>query len=120
MALTYSATTPTVGNEQTVCNHLLLNSIAISTPGVIGVGTMATFGADTNNFENQYPELRQADNSVTPLHLLGLKAIFQIPLFREWVMMHGHATPGKKTMLRLLSQGKQCFGSYNSRIRLIE
>jgi 2-acylglycerol O-acyltransferase 2 len=67
--------------------------------GVIGVGTMATFGADANKFGDAYPGLTQ------PLHLLGLNRIFQIPFFREWVMMHGHATPGKKTMLALLGAG---------------
>lgn len=68
--------------------------------GVIGVGTMATFGAYANNFEQAFPELDQAK-----MHLLGLKPIFQIPFFREWVLMHGHATPGRKTMLRLLGKG---------------
>jgi hypothetical protein len=68
--------------------------------GVIGVGTMATFGADANGFFDAYPGL-----SNQPLHLLGLNRIFQIPFFREWVLMHGHATPGRKTMLKLLGDG---------------
>ena len=68
--------------------------------GVIGVGTMACFGANANRFEELFPELREKR-----LHLLGLNRIFQIPLFREWVLMHGHATPGRKTMKRLLGHG---------------
>jgi len=64
--------------------------------GVIGVGTMATFGSEANGFSKLFPDLQ-------PLHLLGLNKIFQIPFFREWVILQGHATPGKKTMLRLLN-----------------
>lgn len=54
----------------------------------------ACAGTDATGFDKLYPGV--------VLHLMGLKPIFLIPFFREWIMMHGHATPGAKTIRALL------------------
>merc|ERR1719247_2582537 len=64
--------------------------------GIIGVGTSGVFG--TAAYQAACPGLE-------PLHLLGLHRLFQVPFFREWVLLHGHASADKSAMLRLLGRG---------------
>ena len=62
--------------------------------GVFGVAIQSVFGTDSTGFGILFPGVK--------VHLLGLKPIFMIPFFREWVMLHGHATPGRNTIIGLL------------------
>eukprot|EP00439_Symbiodinium_sp_Y106_P016267 s3848_g2.t1 len=69
--------------------------------GIIGVSPMTAFGTDACGFSTAFPGLS--------VHLLGHNAIFRIPFFREWCLMHGHGTVSKKTCLHLLRHGR-CIG----------
>ncbi len=66
--------------------------------GVIAVSAMGGFGTDLCGFSKLFPGV--------DVHLLGLKVLFYIPFFREFVLAHGHATPGEKTILRVLCEGR--------------
>lgn len=66
--------------------------------GIIGVSPMTSFGTDANGFSRTFPGLA--------VHLLGHNAIFRIPLFREWCLMHGHGAVGRETCLYLLRRGE--------------
>lgn len=65
--------------------------------GIIGVSPMTSFGTDGSGFHQTFPGVR--------VHLLGHNAIFRIPLFREWCLMHGHGSAGRDTCLYLLGRG---------------
>eukprot|EP00435_Cladocopium_sp_Y103_P073224 s16_g42.t2 len=65
--------------------------------GIIGVSPMTSFGTDASGFNQTFPGVR--------VHLLGHNAIFRIPLFREWCLMHGHGSAGRDTCLYLLRRG---------------
>eukprot|EP00929_Paragymnodinium_shiwhaense_P013301 TRINITY_DN12116_c0_g2_i1.p1 TRINITY_DN12116_c0_g2~~TRINITY_DN12116_c0_g2_i1.p1 ORF type:complete len:358 (+),score=33.06 TRINITY_DN12116_c0_g2_i1:108-1076(+) len=65
--------------------------------GIIGVAPMSHFGTNVTNFEETFPGV--------PVHLLGHNAIFRIPFFREWCLLHGHATVEKQCCLKLLRDG---------------
>lgn len=75
------------GKPYLFCNH---------PHGVIGSSVMAHFGTNGTGFEQMFPGIT--------VHLAGLKPIFRIPIFREWVNMHGHCTPGKTTLESLLGE----------------
>lgn len=66
--------------------------------GVFGVATQTTLGTDATGFDRLFPGVE--------VHLLGLRPIFNVPFFREWVLLHGHATPGAKTILAILRSGQ--------------
>jgi len=65
--------------------------------GIIGIAPMTHFGTNATGFEDVFPGI--------DVHLLGHSAIFRVPFFREWVLLHGHGTVDKTCCLRLLSQG---------------
>lgn len=65
--------------------------------GIIGVSPMTSFGTDASGFNTTFPGLK--------VHLLGHNAIFRIPFFREWCLMHGHGVAGRDTCLYLLRRG---------------
>lgn len=55
-------------------------------------------GLQPRGFSRTFPGLA--------VHLLGHNAIFRIPLFREWCLMHGHGAVGRETCLYLLRRGE--------------
>lgn len=66
--------------------------------GIIGVAPMTNFGTSISGFEELFPKLR--------VHLLGASAIFRIPFFREWCLLHGHGTVERSCCKSLLEQGR--------------
>lgn len=65
--------------------------------GIIGVAPMTNFGTTVSGFADLFPKIR--------VHLLGASAIFRIPFFREWCLLHGHASVAKASCMQLLSNG---------------
>eukprot|EP00747_Dinoflagellata_sp_TGD_P188822 gnl/TRDRNA2_/TRDRNA2_48350_c0_seq1.p1 gnl/TRDRNA2_/TRDRNA2_48350_c0~~gnl/TRDRNA2_/TRDRNA2_48350_c0_seq1.p1 ORF type:complete len:368 (-),score=27.45 gnl/TRDRNA2_/TRDRNA2_48350_c0_seq1:80-1183(-) len=65
--------------------------------GIIGISPMTNFGTDATDYSKLFPGL--------PVHLLGHSAIFRIPIFREWCLLHGHGSVDRKTCLALLREG---------------
>jgi len=64
--------------------------------GIFGIAIQTSIGTDATGFDELFPGIR--------VHLMGLKPIFAVPFFREWVLMHAHATPGAKTISGLLEK----------------
>lgn len=64
--------------------------------GIIGVAGMTHFGTESTNFSELFPGV--------PVHLLGHSAIFRVPFFREWCLLHGHGTVAKPCCLKLLGR----------------
>lgn len=78
---------------------------------------MTSFGTDANGSSAfdfpvlpVFDELKPRGFSRTfpglAVHLLGHNAIFRIPLFREWCLVHGHGAVGRETCLYLLRRGE--------------
>jgi len=65
--------------------------------GIIGVAGMTHFGTEATGFSEKFPGV--------PVHLLGHSAIFRMPFFREWCLLHGHGTVAKPCCLKLLRRG---------------
>jgi len=65
--------------------------------GIFGISPMTTFGTDATDFTGKFPGIA--------VHLLGHSAIFRIPFFREWCLMHGHGSVDRQTCHKLLRQG---------------
>jgi len=65
--------------------------------GVVGVGTFLTFGLDFFGFRKEFPELESA------VVLLGLDKNFKIPFFREFLLLLGLGTCGKRTILSIFT-----------------
>jgi len=65
--------------------------------GIVGIAPMSNLGTYGTGFDKLFPGV--------PVHLLGHRVIFRIPLFREWALLHGHGTVERSCCLRLLSRG---------------
>lgn len=51
-----------------------------------------------SGFEELFPEIH--------VHLLVASAIFRIPFFREWSLLHGHASVDRSSCMQLLKAGR--------------
>lgn len=72
--------------------------------GVLGVGTMATFGSDEVGFKKLYPGI--------DTHMTGLRQVFYTPLFRDWCLLGG-CLSSDKTSFRHIFQEKQASAALN-------
>lgn len=66
--------------------------------GILGISHMTNFGTEATGFNETFPGV--------PVHLLGHRAFFRIPFLREWVLAHGTSSVEKRTMIRLLGEGR--------------
>ena len=66
--------------------------------GVISAGALLNFGTNATGFETLFPGVS--------VHVLGAKALFRVPFFREWLLAHGGGSVGRKTCDFLLSKGE--------------
>jgi len=65
--------------------------------GIIGVAIMTNFGTSVSGYETLFPRIR--------VHLLGASSMFRIPFFREWALLHGHASVDRSCCMDLLKRG---------------
>ena len=61
-------------------------------------GALATFATEGTEFSKQFPGIRP--------HLLTLASNFNIPLYREIILMLGICSVSKKSCINILKQGK--------------
>lgn len=66
--------------------------------GIISAGALLNFGTNATGFDALFPGV--------DLHVLGAKALFQIPFFREWLLILGGGSVGRKTCETLLGRGE--------------
>ena len=66
--------------------------------GVISAGALLNFGTNASGFEELYPDV--------DVHVLGAKALFRVPFFREWLLAHGGGSVGRKTCGDCLKRGE--------------
>ena len=72
-------------------NHLL----CYHPHGIISMGLQTSLGMDACNFKSNFPGINR--------HVATLVASFKIPLFREWILLHGFVSCGSETMRKILT-----------------
>lgn len=63
--------------------------------GIISMGLQTSLGMDACNFTETFPGVNR--------YVATLVASFKIPLFREWILLHGFVSCGSKTLRKILN-----------------
>ncbi|GMH68303.1 hypothetical protein TrRE_jg5716 [Triparma retinervis] len=66
--------------------------------GIISMGLQTSLGMDACSFKSAFPGINR--------HVATLVASFKIPLFREWILLHGFVSCSSPTMKKVLSTPK--------------
>jgi 2-acylglycerol O-acyltransferase 2 len=64
----------------------------------MSLGALLNFGTNATGFRHKFPGV--------DVHVLGAKALFRVPFFREWLLAHGGGSVGRSTCELLLSRGE--------------
>jgi len=67
--------------------------------GIISMGLQTSLGMDACGFTELFPGVER--------YVATLVASFKIPLFREWILLHGFVSCGSKTLKKILTTPKK-------------